>query len=122
VTKALTFEHLLAIAEELPGDPEFDDYSILDAALARMASHHMGRDVLASHWLKAAALLETIAQLKPLASYNSVYAWMATETYLRLNAIEISYKPAEAVALTADVEAGQATVVQIAARLRAWAT
>jgi len=121
VTRHLTFEQLLAIATELPGDPACDDYSKLDAALARMRSHRMGRDVLGSDWLKAAALLETLARLKPLEDRNDLYAGAAAEAFLIINGRPLQFDPADMLQLAHDAEVGQVTTLQIAARLRSWA-
>jgi death-on-curing protein len=70
VTVLLTPRELLQIAQTLPGDPACVDLGILDAACARVQAHYMGRDVYASDWLKAAAMLETIALHEPLETKN----------------------------------------------------
>ena len=120
MTRHLAFEHLLDLAARLPGDPACDDYSKLDAALARTRSHHMGRDVLGSDWLKAAALLETIARLQPLEDRNTLYATVAAEAFLTLNGHRLDFKGSDALTLAGDSETGHLTVTEIAARLRAW--
>ncbi|MFC9077946.1 hypothetical protein ACFTY7_13100 [Streptomyces sp. NPDC057062] len=47
---------------------------MLDAVCARVQAHHMGRDVYASDWLKAAAMLETITLHEPLEAKNDFFA------------------------------------------------
>lgn len=45
----------------------------------------MGRDVYASDWLKAAAMLETVALHEPLEAKNEFFAWLVAETFLNTN-------------------------------------
>lgn len=120
MSRHLTFEQLLALTAVLPGDPACDDYSKLDAALARLHSHHMGRDVLGSDWFKAAALLETVARLQPLEDHNDLYAGIAAEAFLTLNGYRLDFDPADMLHLARQAETGSATTAQIAAQLRDW--
>ncbi len=59
---------LLHAAELLPGDPQVDDYGPLYATVARVNARAMERDVYGSVYLKAAALLQTLAKLPVLST------------------------------------------------------
>lgn len=82
----------------------------------------MGRDVYASDWLKAAAMLETIVLHEPLEAKNEFFAWLVAETYLNTNGVTLDYEPEEALALVMRAKHKGARVQEIAAQLRAWST
>ncbi|MER5254397.1 MULTISPECIES: hypothetical protein [unclassified Streptomyces] len=48
MTRFLTPQELLQIAQTLPGDPACLDLGVLDGTCARVQAHYMGRDVYAS--------------------------------------------------------------------------
>ncbi|MFE9446727.1 hypothetical protein ACFYO2_49620, partial [Streptomyces sp. NPDC006602] len=73
MTRFLTPQELLQIAQTLSGDPACLDLGVLDAACARVQAHYMDRDVYASDWLKAAAMLETITLHEPLEAKNAFF-------------------------------------------------
>lgn len=120
MTQFLTAQHLLAIAGELPDDPACEDLSVLDSILARPRAHYLGRDVCGTDWLKAAAMLETAARLRPLEQHNDVFAWAVARVFLDMNGHPLDAPPQAALELVADSRDGRATVPQIAARLRVW--
>ncbi|MEW2515534.1 fic family toxin-antitoxin system, toxin component [Streptomyces sp. NPDC046870] len=111
---------LLHAAELLPGDPQVDDYGPLYAAAGRVNARAMERDVYGSVYLKAAALLQTLAKLPCLEHSNEAFAWHSTEAYLALNGHRLDYPPKEAVALVRDAASGAAGVGLIGRRLRSW--
>lgn len=111
---------LLHAAELLPGDPQVDDYGPLYAAVARGNARAMERDIYGSVYLKAAALLQTLAKLPCLEHSNEAFAWHSTEAYLALNGYQLDYPPKEAVALVRDAVSGVAGVGLIGRQLRAW--
>ncbi|MER6038306.1 fic family toxin-antitoxin system, toxin component [Streptomyces sp. NPDC001835] len=111
---------LLHAAELLPGDPQVDDYGPLYAAVARVNARAMERDIYGSVYLKAAALLQTLARLPCLEHSNEAFAWHSTEAYLTLNGYQLDYPPKEAVALVRDAASGAAGVGLIGRQLRAW--
>ncbi|MFI5680247.1 fic family toxin-antitoxin system, toxin component [Streptomyces cellulosae] len=113
---------LLHAAELLEGDPQVDDYGPLYAAVARVNARAMEREIYGSVWLRAAALLQTLAKLPCLEHSNEAFAWHATEAYLILNARELDYEPKAAVALVRDAASGALGVSRIARRLRDWIT
>lgn len=112
---------LLHAAELLDGDPQVDDYGPLYAAVARVNARAMERDIYGSLYLKAAALLQTLAHLPCLEHSNAAFAWHATEAYLILNGRELDYAPKEAVVLVRDAASGALGVARIARQLRDWA-
>ncbi|MGK9463005.1 fic family toxin-antitoxin system, toxin component [Streptomyces sp. G6] len=111
---------LLHAAELLPGDPQVDDYGPLYAAVARVNARAMERDIYGSVYLKAAALLQTLARLPCLEHSNEAFAWHTTDAYLALNGRPLDYPPKEAVALVRDAATGALGVGLIGRRLRAW--
>ncbi|MFC7987381.1 fic family toxin-antitoxin system, toxin component [Streptomyces sp. NPDC057336] len=111
---------LLHAAELLPGDPQVDDYGPLYAAVARVNARAMERDIYGSVYLKAAALLQTLARLPCLEHSNEAFAWHTTDAYLVLNGRPLDYPPKEAAALVRDAATGALGVGLIGRRLRAW--
>ncbi|GGT38082.1 fic family toxin-antitoxin system, toxin component [Streptomyces chromofuscus] len=111
---------LLHAAELLPGDPQVDDYGPLYAAVARVNARAMERDIYGSVYLKAAALLQTLAKLPCLEHSSEAFAWHSAEAYLTLNGCRLDYPPKEAVALVRDAAAGTTGVGLIGRQLRAW--
>jgi prophage maintenance system killer protein len=120
VTRHLTPEELLHVAQTLPGDPACVDLGILDAACARTRACYMGRDVYSSDWLKAAALLQTLALHESLEAHNPMFAWLSAEVFLNSNLIYLQYEAKDALALVVDAGHKRAGVQEIAARLRSW--
>ncbi|MDX3266020.1 fic family toxin-antitoxin system, toxin component [Streptomyces sp. MI02-2A] len=112
---------LLHAAELLDGDPQVDDHGPLYAALARVNAGARERDIHASPYLKAAALLQTLAKLPPLEHSGEAFAWHATQAYLILNEHPIAYPPTAAVVLVRDATSGVLGVARITQQLRAWA-
>lgn len=111
---------LLHAAELLDGDPQVDDYGPLHAAVARVNAHAMGHDIYSSPYLKAAALLQTLARLPCLEHSNEAFAWHATEAFLALTGHRLDYAPKQAVALVQDAVSGTYGVARVALQLRAW--
>ncbi|MCX5563650.1 fic family toxin-antitoxin system, toxin component [Streptomyces sp. NBC_00038] len=111
---------LLHAAELLNGDPQVDDYGPLYAAVARVNARAMERDIYGSLYLKAAALLQTLAKLPCLEHSNEAFAWHAVEAYLALNERRLEYPPKAAVALVRDTASGTIGVARIARQLRDW--
>jgi death-on-curing protein len=111
---------LLHAAELLEGDPQVDDYGPLYAAVARVNARALERDIYGSLYLKAAALLQTLAKLPCLEHSNEAFAWHTTEAYLMLNGQDLDYAPKAAVALVRDAASGALGVPRIARQLRDW--
>ncbi|HZG02753.1 MAG TPA: fic family toxin-antitoxin system, toxin component [Streptomyces sp.] len=113
---------LLHAAELLDGDPQVDDLGPLYAAVARVNARALERDVYGSLYLKAGALLQTLAKLPCLEHSNEAFAWHSTEAYLALHGYRLDYPPKAAVALVRDAASGALGVAGIARQLRAWTT
>ncbi|MEV7512025.1 fic family toxin-antitoxin system, toxin component [Streptomyces sp. NPDC091201] len=120
MTRYLTPEQLLQIAETLPGDPACDDLGVLNAACARVQARYQEQDVYGSPWLKAAALMQTLALHEPLEARNDFFAWLAGEVFLSTNDIVMSYEPKEARELILSTGRKEIGVQAVAARLRSW--
>ncbi|MBG7701314.1 fic family toxin-antitoxin system, toxin component [Streptomyces sp. MC1] len=116
----LDVNFLLHAAELLPGDPQVDDYGPLYAAAGRVNARAMERDIYGSVYLKAAALLQTLAKLPCLEHSNEAFAWHSTEAYLALNGHRLDYPPKEAVSLVRDAASGTLGVGLIGRQLRSW--
>ncbi|MFF0493306.1 type II toxin-antitoxin system death-on-curing family toxin [Nocardia sp. NPDC004068] len=80
----LTLQELLNLAERL-GTPDVRDYGLLDSALARPQTSVFGQDAYPDVWLKAAALMESLARNHALVDGNKRLAWYATWVFLQLN-------------------------------------
>ncbi|TKA02238.1 hypothetical protein [Actinacidiphila oryziradicis] len=93
MTRFLTPQELLQVAQTLPGDPACHDLGVLDGICARARARYMGRDVYGSDWLKAAAMLESTALHEPLEDKNLFFAWLVAEVFLNTNGIYMQYEP-----------------------------
>ncbi|MDX2852384.1 fic family toxin-antitoxin system, toxin component [Actinacidiphila glaucinigra] len=111
---------LLHAAEQIDGDPQVHELGPLYAAVARVQASAMERDVYGSVYLKAAALLHTLARLPSLEHSNLQFAWVSTVGFLTLQGHSLDYQPKVAAALVRDVEAGKVIVEEIAVTLRGW--
>ncbi|MFC1405677.1 MULTISPECIES: hypothetical protein [Streptacidiphilus] len=120
MTQFAEVPYLLRLAETLHGDPQVDDLGPLYAAVARHQAAALGQDVYGSDWLKAAALLDTLARLPSLEHSNRAFAWAAAIGFLTINDRTLDYKAADAVTLVKDVSNGLIGVQQTASILRSW--
>ncbi|MEU6346251.1 fic family toxin-antitoxin system, toxin component [Streptomyces sp. NPDC046977] len=112
---------LLQVAEHVTGDPQLIDLGPLFAAVSRHRSRAMNRDVYGSVWLKAAALMETLARLPALEHSNRQFAWLSAVAFLTVNGCTLDYPQKDAVALVNDVARGATAVQASALQLRRWA-
>ncbi|WP_434096927.1 fic family toxin-antitoxin system, toxin component [Streptomyces prasinus] len=96
------------------------DAPSLTALVARVNARAMEHDIYGSLYLKAGALLQTLAKLPCLEHSKERFAWHATEAYLILNARALNHPPKAAVALLRDAASGALGVARIARRLRDW--
>jgi death-on-curing protein len=80
----------------------------------------MERDIYGSLYLKAAALLQTLARLPCLEHSGEAFAWHATEAFVILNGRRLEYPPKAAVALVRDAASGALGVARLARQLRDW--
>ncbi|MCC5037209.1 toxin Doc [Streptomyces sp. WAC 00631] len=106
--------------EILPTDPGVDDYSALAAAVAR---HRVNTPRLGEHadaaW-RAAALLHTIVQLKPLPSRNALFACGIAVAYMHASNEGIDPPYGALIELVKDLQSTDATVYGAAELIRSW--
>ena len=118
----LDLDDVIALAMALLGDPP----PIRDIGL--LAGRPFARDPrrlrsammpTRRYWTKAAALLQSIVKNDALVDGNKRLGWLATAVFLEINAVEIFRGGNDNVFdVVIDVAAGQATVDEIAQRLR----
>ncbi|MFC5800860.1 fic family toxin-antitoxin system, toxin component [Streptomyces formicae] len=120
MTHHLDLSQLLWTAERLPGDPQADDYGSLIAAIDRAGAAAFGYEVYGSVPLKAAALFQTIALLKPLEHSNKTFAFAAARAFMRANGQVLRPKPDQLSELLANIQPGAPGVRAIAERLAQW--
>ncbi|MES9526063.1 toxin Doc [Streptomyces capoamus] len=106
--------------EVLPGRPAPHDFSALVAAVARhrVDPPRLGADSDAA-W-RAAALLHTLAVLKPLPAANARFACATAVAYMHLSGVGIDPPHGALAGLVRDLVSGRTDVYGAAARLRSW--
>ncbi|MGP3998897.1 toxin Doc [Streptomyces sp. 8N706] len=106
--------------EILPSDPGVDDYSSLVAAVARhrVNTPQLGEDADAA-W-RAASLLHTIVQLRPLPSRNALFACGVAVAYMHASHEGIDPPYGELIELVKDLQSAESTVYDAAGRIRSW--
>lgn len=97
------------------------DIGLLSSALARPSSSMFGVDAYPEIEMKAAALLSSLSQNRPLFDGNERTAWILTLTFLELNGILIDMPIDTAFELVVSAAQGQRELPEIAALLRAHA-
>ncbi|WP_149824843.1 type II toxin-antitoxin system death-on-curing family toxin [Streptomyces tailanensis] len=114
----LTLPELLNLAKRLGAD-EVRDYGLLDSALARAQSSVFGADAYPDVWLKAAALMESLARNRALVDGNKRIAWYATWVFLHMNGhpLDAEFDVDEAEQFVLDVCQCALDVPKIAAQL-----
>ncbi|MFJ5840748.1 toxin Doc [Streptomyces shenzhenensis] len=106
--------------EVLPDQPAVNDFSALVAAVARhrVDPPRLGADVDPA-W-RAAALLHTLALLRPLPSANARFACATAVAYMSASGVGIDPPYGALVDLMRDLMAGKADVYAAADRIRSW--
>jgi prophage maintenance system killer protein len=106
--------------EVLPEQPAIADFSGLVAAVARhrVDPPRLGVDPDAA-W-RAAALLHTLALLKPLPASNARFACATAVAYMHAGGEGIDPPYGALIDLVRDLQSGQATVYDAADRIRSW--
>lgn len=104
----------------LPEQPAVSDFSALVAAVARhrVDPPRLGTDPDAA-W-RAAALLHTLALLKPLPASNTRFACSAAVAYMHISGEGIDPPYGALVDLARDILEGRADVYDAAGSLRSW--
>ena len=97
------------------------DVGLLESALARPHATAFGKDAYPDLLHKAGALMESLARNHPLVDGNKRLAWTATVVFLLLNGANVEApSPAQGEAFVLSVAAGQCTLDELVATLRAW--
>ncbi|MFE7977860.1 toxin Doc [Streptomyces shenzhenensis] len=106
--------------EVLPDQPTVNDFSALVAAVARhrVDPPRLGAD--ADPAWRAAALLHTLALLRPLPSANARFACATAVAYMSASGVGIDPPYGALVDLMRDLMAGKADVYAAADRIRSW--
>ncbi|MET8340413.1 type II toxin-antitoxin system death-on-curing family toxin [Streptosporangium canum] len=123
MTRYLTLEQVLDLAELVIGDVlAIRDLGLLDSAVHRPGASMFGQDAYPDLFTKAAALLQSLAINHPLVDGNKRLAWLATDTFLRFNGVEVNAGDDEVYDLVVSVAAGDIGDLKlIAAALGSWA-
>ena len=115
----LTTEDLLVLVDDLGVGP-VRDLGLLESAVHRPSTSLWGTDVYPSVLLKAAALLDSVANNRALVDGNKRLAWLATVVFLDLNGVWIEAPDDDAYDLVIAVTEGTASLDQIADSLGIW--
>ncbi|WP_030264493.1 hypothetical protein [Streptomyces sp. NRRL B-24484] len=112
---------ILALAQEIPGDPQVVDYGVPIAAEARHRAEVLAHEVYPEPHHKAAALLCELARNPCLEVRNLLYAATVTAGYLA--ACNLPVRPGLDTVLPLARAAREGLPVrEVAARLRTWTT
>ncbi|MGO1401721.1 MAG: type II toxin-antitoxin system death-on-curing family toxin [Flaviflexus sp.] len=115
----LTTEDLLVLVDDL-GVGSVRDLGLLESAVHRPSTSLWGTDAYPSVLLKAAALLDSVANNHALVDGNKRLAWLATVVFLDLNGVWIEAPDDDAYDLVIAVTEGTASLDQIADSLGIW--
>ena len=123
MTRPITVEQALRIARAAVGGPvEIRDLGLLESAVHRPHARVLGVDAYPDLFVKAAALLHSLASHHPLVDGNKRLAWLATYVFCAKNGVELDPDDDAAYDLAVAVASGEvAGVEEIAAVLRSFA-
>lgn len=122
MTEYLDLDDLLVIARRAIGnDVAVRDYGLLESALARPRASVFGEDAYPDVFLKAAALMHSLARNHALVDGNKRLAWTACRTFLALNDRWIAANEDDRFDFVIRVATGaEPELDEIAAQLRGW--
>ncbi|MEU3982036.1 toxin Doc [Streptomyces sp. NPDC026672] len=106
--------------EVLPGQPAINDFSTLVAAVARHRVDPPRPGVASDPAWRAAALLHTLALLKPLPTANARFACATAMAYLVVSGVGVDPPRGALAGLARDVMSGRTDLYGVADRLRSW--
>ncbi len=106
--------------EVLPEQPVINDFSALVAAVARHRVDPPRLGVDSDPAWRAAALLHTLAVLKPLPAANARFACATAVAYMYASDVGMDPPYGALVDLARDLMSGKADVYSAADRLRSW--
>lgn len=115
----LTTEDLLVLVDDLGVGP-VRDLGLLESAVHRPSTSLWGTDAYPSVLLKAAALLDSVANNHALVDGNKRLAWLATVVFLDLNGVWIEAPDDDAYDLVIAVTEGTVSLDRIADSLGMW--
>jgi death-on-curing protein len=123
VTEYLDLEDVLDAAEIAiaPAELKVRDIGLLESAVARPQASAFGEDAYPDLFLKAVALMESLARNHALIDGNKRLAWVATRYFLIRNGTDVRASSAvEGDRYVREVAQGMVELADIARRLRDW--
>lgn len=81
----LTERDVMVVLAATGQQVQLRDYGLLSSAVARPASSAFGEDAYPGPWVKAAALLHSLAQNHPFVDGNKRAAWTGAWTFVEAN-------------------------------------
>ncbi|CAN7332258.1 type II toxin-antitoxin system death-on-curing family toxin [Mycolicibacterium frederiksbergense] len=122
MTEYLDLDDLLVIARRAIGnDVAVRDYGLLESALARPRASVFGEDAYPDVFLKAAALMHSLARNRALVDGNKRLAWTACRTFLALDDRWVAADEDDRFDFVIRVATGaEPELDEIAAQLRGW--
>lgn len=117
MTRYLELPQAVGILEDL--GLHIRDIGLLSSALARPSSSMFGVEAYPAIEVKAASLLSSLSQNHPLFDGNKRFSWIMTMTFLELNGVIVDMGLDAAFDLVLSTAQNKASLVEIAAALRA---
>ncbi|MFJ2753585.1 hypothetical protein [Streptomyces sp. NPDC087297] len=111
---------ILAVAQQIPGDPQVVDYGVPVAAEARHRAEVLDQEVhLETHHKTAAALLCELARNPSLEMRNLLFATAVTAAYLSACGMPVAPGPDSVLPLAREARDGL-PVREVAVRIKTW--
>lgn len=122
MTEYLDLEDLIEIAKRaIDPDVTIRDFGLLESALSRPRATVFGEDAYPDVFLKAAALMHSIARNHALVDGNKRLAWVACRTFLAINEQWVSASEDDRFDFVMRVATGaEPELALIADQLREW--
>lgn len=122
MTEYLDLEDLIEIAKRaIDPDVTIRDFGLLESALSRPRATVFGEDAYPDLFLKAAALMQSIARNHALVDGNKRLAWAACRTFLAINEQWVSASEDDRFDFVIRVATGaEPELALIADQLREW--
>jgi death-on-curing protein len=111
----LTVENVIRFYAEAIGTPVLRSPDGLASAVGRPQQSAFGEDAYPSLSLKAAALMQSLAENQPFVDGNKRIAWICGKVFLELHGVSMEASDAEALELFTDGIAEGMTVAALAA-------
>lgn len=123
MTVYLRLEDLIAAAKAAmaPAHAVVRDVGLLESALARPQASAFGVDAYPDLWLKAAAMMESLARNHPLIDGNKRLSWVGMRLFLVLNGEDLRVvDPDTGDRFVRAVAQGQLELAEVAETLKSW--